>query len=132
MNYTKFKLKEKLSMFNIMCSTSPKIPPVKTFITAKLDSGASKHYFRPCDTAALKNIRSISNGPSISLPDGRLLQIKYKGLLPLHDIVNKNAGEVKIVPQLNCVTVSKCVKKHILLNIDFSNRDGGTLPYMRY
>ena len=83
-----------------MCSTSPKIPPVKTFITAKLDSGASKHYFRPCDTAALKNIRSISNGPSISLPDGRLLQIKYKGLLPLHDIVNKNAGEVKIVPQL--------------------------------
>ena len=23
-------------------------------------------------------------------------------------------------------------KKHIFLNIDFSNRDGGILPYMRY
>ena len=92
-------------MFNIMCSTSPKIPPVKTFITAKLDSGASKHYFRPCDTAALTTIKRISNGPSIGLPDGRQLQIQHKGSLPLPNIVDKRAGDVNIVPQLSSASL---------------------------
>ena len=71
MNYTKYKLKNNLKMFNIKCTNNPKIPPVKSFITVKLDSGASKHYFRPCDTTALTNLRETQNKSSITLPDGK-------------------------------------------------------------
>ena len=66
-------------MFNSRC-TSPKIPPVKNFITVKLDSGASKHYFRPCDALSLKNAQKVKNETSITLPDGNNIKIQQKAI----------------------------------------------------
>ncbi len=71
----------------------------------KLDSGASKHYFRPCDTAALANIRAIHNGSSITLPDGKSLNIQQKGTLPLHPVIDSRAGDVNVVPHLKSASL---------------------------
>ena len=84
----------------------PKIPPIhNNKITVKLDSGASKHYFRPCDTPALENITSVHNGPNVTLPNGSYLQIKHKGTIPLPPNIDKLAGEVNIVPNLKSASL---------------------------
>ena len=91
-------------MFNSRC-TSPKIPPVKNFITVKLDSGASKHYFRPCDAISLKNVQNVKNETLITLPDGNNIKIQQKGHLPLHPSIDTRAGEVNIVPHLRSASL---------------------------
>ena len=67
---------------------SPKIPTMTKPITVKLDSGASKHYFYLCESAALRDIQSIINGPPITLPDRSKLTVNHKATLPLPPVVN--------------------------------------------
>ena len=71
----------------------------------KLDSGASKHYFRPCDTLALTNIMAVTNGPHVTLPNGSQLQIKQKGTIPLPANIDVLAGEVSIVSHLQSASL---------------------------
>ena len=91
-------------MFNSRC-TSSKIPPVKKFFTVKLDSGASKHYFRPCDVISLKNVQNVKNETLITLLDGNNIKIQQKGHLPLHPSIDTRAGEVNIVPHLRSASL---------------------------
>ena len=77
----------------------------KDFIAVKLDSGASKHYFRSCDAIALKNIQHVKNGSSITLPDGDNIKIQHKGHVPLHPSIDTRAGEVNIVPHLHSASL---------------------------
>ena len=70
-----------------------------------MDSGASKHYFRPGDKAALTNIKPLRDGPKLRLPDGSLLQVREKGTIPLSPIVPVAAGEASIVPNLRSASL---------------------------
>ena len=71
-------------------------------ITAKLDSGATNHYFREEDKMILKNIRNVTNEQKISLLNGTKLQITQKGdlLLPSMNMTQT----VNIIPQLQLQT----------------------------
>ena len=49
------------------------VVPSSNVITAKLDSGETNHYFREKDKIILKNIRNVTNGQKIFLPNGTKL-----------------------------------------------------------
>ena len=57
----------------------PSIIPPTSFVTAKADSGASKHYWRPQDVTSLKNITSDPFGPCVKLPDNSLIRATHTG-----------------------------------------------------
>ena len=56
--------------------------PLNKNVVAKIDSGASKNYFRECNIAALKSVKAIK-GPMVIMPDNNGIQIKHQGQLPL-------------------------------------------------
>ena len=70
---------------------------------AKGDSGASDHYFRPCDAKCLTNIKSEQGAP-ILLPDKSSISSSHTGLLPnLH--LSKIGRTVKILPHLRSASL---------------------------
>ena len=75
-----------------------------TNIKAKLDSGATSHYFREHDTSALKNIKNIQQGPKILLPNGSKIEIKQQGKLKIPEAPNIDQ-EVNIVPKLTSASL---------------------------
>ena len=79
------------------------VVPSSTFITAKLDSGATNHYFRASDKVLLKNIKNIMNGQNILLPNGNKLQTTQEGnlIIPSANIKQK----VNILPQLKTTSL---------------------------
>ena len=72
-------------------------------ITAKADSGASRHFWRACDKAILQNIRPII-GPKVALPNGATIQATEAGTLPLRNLSAK-AKEVQIFKGLKSASL---------------------------
>ena len=73
---------------------------------AKLDSGATNHYFQASDKVLLKNIKYITNRQKILLPNGNKLQTTQEGdlIIPSTNMKQK----FNILPQL---------KKMLLLSV---------------
>ena len=84
---------------------SSKIAPQKPVI-AKIDSGASKNYFRECDQHVLKDIVDVA-GPKVLLPDNNGILIKKQGSIPLPHYIHGPARQGYILPGLkNCSLLS--------------------------
>ena len=67
------------------------IPTPTSTIVAKADTGASQHYFRNQDTAALENLQPVSFGPVVNLPDSTSIQAQKQGNVLLHPSLSHNA-----------------------------------------
>ena len=70
-----------------------------TPIIAKIDSGASKNYFRQCDTEALVNVKS-TNGPTVLMPDNNGIHITKQGNIPLPSMIKGPATMAYVLPGL--------------------------------
>ena len=73
-------------------------------IVAKLDSGATRTYIRPADTACLHNIHHVQP-TTIGLPDNSTSKCNQAGYIPLHHHLSKNAQTGYIVPNLKNTTL---------------------------
>ena len=49
----------------------------------KLDSGATKHFFRKDHLRFLSNIKSLKNGPTATLPNGHIVQATHEGTIKI-------------------------------------------------
>ena len=79
------------------------VVPSTNIVTAKLDSGATNHYFQESEKNLLKNIRKIKKGQNILLPNGNKLQTTQEGDLI---IPTKNIKQtVNILPQLKTTSL---------------------------
>ena len=67
-------------------------------VTAKCDSGASKHYFTVKDQRSLTNVQTIVNGPRVGLPDGSIVQGSQAGYMKLHSALTTQAQDTHIFP----------------------------------
>ena len=87
---------------NQYANNSSVVPPTNV-ITAKLDSGATNHYFQEEDKILLKNIRNVTNGQKTFLPNGTKLQTTQKGdsILPSTNIKQT----VHILPQIQTTSL---------------------------
>ena len=73
-------------------------------VTAKLDSGASKHYVRQEDSRCLQNIINVP--PSfVGLPDKKVSEINKQGTLMLHPALSDNATTGHILKDLRSATL---------------------------
>ena len=77
-----------------------KKPNLHEPLKAKLDSGASKHFFKTTHLKFLRNVQKISNGPIAYLPNNFQVQASHKAILHLHDNISPQASEVLIFPHL--------------------------------
>ena len=66
---------------------------------AKVDSAASKNYWREEDIQFLTDIKPY-RGPSVTLPDGDILKPLQKGMLPLSSQLSSKATEAIVLPEL--------------------------------
>ena len=69
-------------------------------LNAKLVSGASKHFFKTTHLQFLRNVTKLNNGPIAYLPNNTQVQATYRGTLPIHNNISKEASEVLIFPHL--------------------------------
>ena len=69
-------------------------------ITVKLDSGATRHYFKNEHRHILSDLKHLQNGPVAQLPDNSYVIATYKGLLDLHPSLSPDAKRVLIYPQV--------------------------------
>ena len=82
-----------ISMNNISSSSN-------TVFNAKLDSGASRHFFKTEHAKFLTNVQPIKNGPIAHLPNNTTVQASHKATIKLHENISKMASEVLIFPNL--------------------------------
>ena len=69
-------------------------------ITAKLDSGATSHYFKPTHHHALSNVKTLTFGPSATLPDNSIVTATKIGTFNLHQAIDKSARTALSMPNL--------------------------------
>ncbi len=69
-------------------------------IIAKADSGASSHYFKPTDKAALTDLKITPFGPSVTLPDSTTLTASHSGLLPFQQNLSTKAKTAHVLDGL--------------------------------
>jgi hypothetical protein len=96
------KLRQSKNKINVVSQVKTKLPPPQNtpYITAKADSGASNHYWRPQDTTALSSIKK-DNTTTVRLPD-------------LTTIASTKAGTINF----QTTTLSpKATKAHVLPNL---------------
>ena len=107
-------------------------PPSTPITTAKADSGASSHYFRTADAHALSNLSPTPYGPTVMLPDNKVIQATHKGLLPFHHSLSTKSKTAHVVDGItnsslisigqlcddNCIAVLD--KKHLQV---FKNKE---------
>ena len=78
----------------------PKLP-TSSYTLAKVDSGASNHYFKPQDLSYLKNVTPEDSTTQVSLPDSSTLQATHKGYLQFPSPINRQATQTIILPTLH-------------------------------
>ena len=69
-------------------------------ITVKLDSGATRHYFKDKHRHILKDLQHLKHGPVAQLPDNSYVKATCEGLLDLHPSLSDKAKRVLIYPQV--------------------------------
>ena len=75
-----------------------------SFIVAKADRGATKHYFCLQDTPCLKNIHPI-DGPSVFLPNMESIKTTHQGSLPFEEL-SSTALAANILPNLHSASLT--------------------------
>ena len=88
---------------NSFANTFPQHHSTMSYIIAKDNSGASKHYFRSDDIACLSNVHPTA-GPSIYLPNMQSITSTYTGMLPVPMLTSK-ARTTHILPQLHSASL---------------------------
>lgn len=68
-------------------------------LIAKLDSGASQHFFKKEHEIFLKNVTAIDKGPTVQLPDKNTISATHLGTIPLHLNLQPSSTEAFILPQ---------------------------------
>ena len=88
-------------------SCPPPVAPLLSTkrITAKIDSGASKHYFTKDAKHVLHNVHTITNGQSVSVPNGETISPDERGYLNLPH-VSSHAKSTTIFPKLQQSLIS--------------------------
>ena len=71
----------------------------RTYIIAKVDSGASSNYWREQDKQVLQNLTPFDR-PSVTLPNNTILKSIEEGDIPLSPLLSKNAKKALIIPGL--------------------------------
>ena len=72
----------------------------------KADSGASRHYIRQSDTNILQQIKTITDGPCVSLPDNTVMTGTQQGYLPLdRTSLSPNATQAHVFPHLSSASL---------------------------
>ena len=77
------------------------IPPLKTKVTLKADSGGTKTCLHPQDRNVLLNQQKIPNGHQVIIPNRMKMQIIKKGPLPLHQALTNKSCQAKILEGLD-------------------------------
>ncbi len=99
-----FTLISKLSKFlfpiDSAASTITKMNNVCDAITVKLDSGATRHYFKDEHKHLLSDLKHLKNGPLAQLPDNSFVKATYEGFLNLHPSLSNAAKKVLVYPQV--------------------------------
>ena len=65
-----------------------------------MDSGATSHYFKPTHQHALSNVKTLTFGPSATLPDNSIVTATKSGTFNLHQAIDKSARTALIMPNL--------------------------------
>ena len=79
-------------------------PMPNFFVTAKLDSGASKHYIRPEDSKCLTNITNVP-ATFVGFPDKKVIEITKQGDLTLSKALGHEAQTGHILNDLKSATL---------------------------
>ena len=69
-------------------------------VSAKLDSGATKHFFKKEHLQFLKNVQKISNGPLAHLPNGTVVKATYEGTITFLFPMLEKSSKVLVFPHL--------------------------------
>ena len=94
------KINQHLSPTVSVASTKQKINHLHNKITVKLDSGATRHYFKNEHRHILTDLKKLQNGPLAQLPDNSYVKATYEGLLQLHPSLSDTAKKVLVYPQV--------------------------------
>ena len=100
---------------------------------AKLDSGASKHFFKTSHLQFLRNVQPLEDGPIAFLPNNTTVKATHKGTFNLHDSISDRASEVLVFPHLtneslisigqlcddNCIVIFTKTKFYVTKNGKF-------------
>ena len=73
---------------------------IQPSVIVKADSGASNHYFRKKYLGALKNVKQMTSGPIVKLPDSSTIQSTKEGNIPLHSSLSPTATKAHIFDNL--------------------------------
>ena len=73
---------------------------LQTTLTAKLDSGATKHFLTEIDGKKLSHVKTLLNGPTASLPNNALVKATKIGNLPSNNILSRKVCEALIFPNI--------------------------------
>ena len=91
------KLKNILTRHKLspVVSTSISNHQIINMLDAKVDSGASKHFFKANHIKYLRNAQKLYDRPiAAQLPNNMIVQATHKGLIDLYKDLSKKASEV--------------------------------------
>ena len=77
----------------------------ESYISAKLDSGATNNYLKLKHRKLLKNYKLLKNGPSTILHNNEIVTSNESGIMELHKDLSSKAQEALIMPHLK---TSRC------------------------
>ena len=80
---------------SIHCSTN-----ISSRTIAKLDSGATNHYFKQAHLKILKNVQKLSKGSNVHLPNNTSIPVTHEGYLNLHTKLKPQMSKTYVLPQL--------------------------------
>ena len=69
-------------------------------VSMKLDSGATKHFFRRDHLRFLTNITRLSSGPTATLPNGQVVTATHEGIIKMNNNLSQAALKVLVFPHL--------------------------------
>ena len=67
-------------------------------VSAKANSGASKHFLKPEHASVLRNLLPVPNGPPAVLPNKKKIHPTHQGYLPLSSALSESATSSLIYP----------------------------------
>ena len=115
-----YKLSKNLSPTKSTASAHSILNNMIDTIMVKLDSGATRHYFKQEHQHLLHDLRKLDHGPEAQLPDNSIVKATYDGIIALHPLLSKEAQRVLIYPEL---------KNESLLSVGQLTNDGCSVTF---
>ena len=88
--------------------------------TVKLDSGATRHYFKHDHKNILTDLKHLQDGPVAQLPNNSFVRATYEGIIKLHPDLSTIAQKVLVFPEL---------KNESLISISQLTNDGCEITF---